>query len=68
MEKRSLNIKIVPKNNIQNDLEYWQSKTAEERLSAAEDLRNHFYIINGFSDIPRIEKIISIRKLNEYTP
>ena len=62
MKKRNLHIKIVQRNQPANDLEYWQSKTPEERFAAAEELRRHFYIMQGYTEIPRIQKVITIRK------
>jgi hypothetical protein len=64
MIKRELNIRIVPMQENANDLAYWQSKTADERFAAAESLRRHFYIISGYDEIPKIQKIITIRKRN----
>jgi hypothetical protein len=64
MKKRNLHIEIVSRNQDTNDLEYWQTKTPEERFAAAEELRRHFYIIQGYTEIPRIKKVITIRKRN----
>ncbi|MFH0977338.1 MAG: hypothetical protein V1874_16280 [Spirochaetota bacterium] len=61
MKKRNLHIKIVPRDKSTDELAYWQSKTPEERFNAAEELRNHFYIISGHTELPRIEKAITIR-------
>ena len=64
MKKRDLHIEIVSRNQSTSDLKYWQSKTPEERFAAAEELRRHFYIMQGCTEIPRIQKVITIRKRN----
>ncbi|MBN2041930.1 MAG: hypothetical protein JW864_17985 [Spirochaetes bacterium] len=67
MKNRNLHIEITRRNEPSNDLEYWQSKTPEERFAAAEELRRHFYVMQGYTEIPRIKKVITIRKRNADT-
>ncbi len=64
MKTRKLHINIISKENKKDDLEYWLAKTPNERFAAAELLREQFYVINGFARLPRIQKVITIRKLN----
>ena len=49
-------------------IEYWKTRTAEERLSAVELLREQFYIIRGMKEIPRMIRntdSVSLRSISE---
>jgi hypothetical protein len=52
--------KISTKDKRNYDLEYWLSKTPEERFAAAEELRNRYkrYLGNAYTGFQRIYKII----------
>jgi len=60
MKKTIRRISIVDKDDVDSAIAYWQEKTPEERLSAVEFLREQYYIILGFDDIPRISKTVKI--------
>jgi hypothetical protein len=38
------------------DRRFWMGKSPEERLDAVEFLREQFYVIQGYSEPPRIQK------------
>ena len=57
-QKRSL--QIVDRDAEDTSLEFWRTKTPEERISAVEFLREQFYLIQGYSEIPRIIKTIKL--------
>lgn len=54
----ALNIVSIKENR---DLEFWLSKSAEERISAVEFLRMQHYCFLGYKSIPRIVPVIHIR-------
>ncbi len=43
--------------------EFWMSKTPEERVEAVETIREHHYQMLGYTETPRIKKIIRIVRL-----
>lgn len=48
-----------------NDLEYWLTKTPQERLSALETMRAH-YILLAYDGIkPPFQRVITFRKLSD---
>lgn len=53
---------IIKRDEKNNDHEFWKGKTAEERLSAVEFLREQCYIIQGYDRRPSIVRKISIRE------
>lgn len=53
--------KILLKDKRNYDLEYWLSKTAEERISAIEFLRQQFYETKDGSP-PRLQRVIRVIK------
>ena len=59
MEKVIRKISLKDKRNY--DLEYWLSKTPEERISAIEFLRKQFYETKDGSS-PRLQRVINIIK------
>jgi hypothetical protein len=61
-------ISIIKRDAENNDLEFWRTKTPEERLSAVEFLREQFYIIQGHDRPPSIIRKISIREPNSENP
>jgi hypothetical protein len=60
MKNKNRHISIVDKDDVDSAIAYWQEKTPEERLSAVEFLREQYYLILGFKDIPRISKTVNI--------
>ena len=55
-------IKIIDREDLSSDRQFWEKKSPEERLSAVEFLREQYYVIQGFESVPRILKDISIRE------
>ncbi|MEW6703125.1 MAG: hypothetical protein AB1298_10475 [Bacteroidota bacterium] len=53
--------KIALKDKHNYDLEYWLSKTPEERISAIEFLRQQFYETENGST-PRLQRVVKIIK------
>jgi len=53
-------IVILDRDDGAKDVLFWKNKTPEERLNAVEILREQYYVIKGYKDIPRIERIIRI--------
>ena len=51
---------IVEKESKKDDLSYWQKKSASDRLSAVEFLREQFYIIQGYQTTPTIIYAINL--------
>jgi hypothetical protein len=45
-----------------DDLEYWLTKTPQERLAAVEQLRINYIIIYGNGIIPRLQRVYRIVK------
>jgi hypothetical protein len=43
------------------DVEYWLSRTPGERIEAVEFLREQLYYIRYVKEIPRIERVITLR-------
>ncbi|HNW27698.1 MAG TPA: hypothetical protein PKN50_04400 [Spirochaetota bacterium] len=53
---------IDSKNEHREDLAYWLSMSPGERISAMETLREQFYALQGYKEIPRLQRVIIIRK------
>ena len=45
------------------DIEYWLSRPAGERIAAVEFLREQLYSIRYGKEIPRIERVITLRDI-----
>jgi hypothetical protein len=52
-------VKIISLRDIQNDFEYWMSKTDVERINAIEFLRNQYIKYNTNVE-PRLQRVCSI--------
>ena len=61
-------ISIIKRDEKNNDNEFWKAKTAEERLSTVEFLREQCYIIQGYDRLPSIIRKISIREPDSENP
>lgn len=61
-------LSIIKRNAENNDVEFWRTKTPEERLSAVEFLREQFYIIQGYDRSPSIIREITIRDSTSENP
>lgn len=53
-------ITILQSENIEADYHYWLQKTPEERTSAVEFLREQYYAIKGYKEIPLLTRVINI--------
>ena len=53
-------IKISKENNMNTDTSkaFWLSKTPEERIEAIETIREHYYLMLGYDNPPRIKRTI----------
>jgi len=61
-------ISIIKRDAENSDVEFWRTKTPEERLSAVEFLREQFYIIQGYDRPPSIIREITIRDSTSENP
>jgi hypothetical protein len=59
---RALAVHIVKKNDNASDLQFWLEKTPQERIDAVEFLRSQYYSLCGCTTIPRITRVIQLRK------
>jgi hypothetical protein len=53
---------IDSKNGPREDLAYWLSRPPVERITAMETFREQFYALQGCKEIPRLQRVITIRK------
>jgi hypothetical protein len=60
LKEKKRYISIVDRDDVNSDIAYWREKTPEDRLSAVEFLREQYYLILGFDDIPRISKTVNV--------
>jgi len=51
---------LADSNNVSSDLEYWLSRTVEERFSAVEILRRQVY-----GDSERLQRVVRVAKLSQ---
>jgi hypothetical protein len=54
--------KIEEVNDDEETLSYWLSKTPEERMNAMGELHKQQIIIQGYKNIPGIEKVVKKKK------
>ena len=57
-------IRISTFEGTDNDYEYWQTKTPEERVHALEHIRQQ-YIIGKYGTMPKLERVFTIVKRKE---
>ncbi|MCB1173669.1 MAG: hypothetical protein KDK39_08895 [Leptospiraceae bacterium] len=60
-------LRILTKEDPDEDRTYWQSKSPAERLAAVELLRRNYYACLGYTELPRLQKVITIRKRDAAT-
>jgi hypothetical protein len=60
MQKRNLVIRISSKEDEGATRLFWKDKTPEERLAAVEFLREQYYVIRGYKEIPRLIKKLHV--------
>ena len=53
-------IKLTGLHDLSDSKKFWMSKSPEERIEAVETIREHYYSMLGYSETPRIKKIIKI--------
>jgi hypothetical protein len=56
MQKRNLVIRTSSKEDEAATRQFWLDKTPEERLDAVEFLREQYYVIRGYREVPRLIK------------
>ncbi len=54
MDKKSLPIVILDRDDPASDIEFWRKKSPEERLDAVEFLREQCYLAMGIQGQPRL--------------
>ena len=59
--RENMAVHIIKKSDCSSDLQFWLQKTPQERINAVEFLRSQYYSLSGYTDIPRITKIIQFR-------
>jgi hypothetical protein len=47
---------------VEDEKKYWQSKTPEERLAAAESLRKRYMKLKGIDADQRLQRVFTITK------
>jgi hypothetical protein len=47
---------------VEDEKKYWQSKTPEERLAAAESLRKRYMKLKGIDADKRLQRVFTITK------
>jgi hypothetical protein len=57
-----MNINILDKEDEEGTRLFWKTKSAEERLSAVEFLREQLYLVNGLDEVPTIVLHIQVLK------
>lgn len=60
MDKKSLPIVILDREDPARDIEFWRKKTPEERLDAVEFLREQCYLAMGLQEVPRLVRELRI--------
>ena len=53
-------ISIQDAGSQDDSVSFWKTKTPEERVEALETIREHYYSMLGYTEPPRIKKIIKI--------
>ena len=53
-------MKLADRDNTSGDLEYWLSRTPQERFSAVEILRRQVY-----GDSERLQRVVTVTKLSK---
>jgi Arc/MetJ family transcription regulator len=64
LKKRKV-VRVLDHEPSASDLNYWMTKTPEERLDTVEFLREQFYAIQGYRKIPRIKKVVNMVEMGE---
>lgn len=61
-KRRDWPVNIVSRFEKSNDLQFWLSKSPEERIEAVEILRNQYYAMSNYKSPPRFIPHLEIRK------
>lgn len=65
MEKH---LERVAMNKASGDVSYWLRKSHDERMAALEFLRRQLYLVQGFTTMPRMEKVLHRRPMKRDVP
>jgi len=60
MDKKSLPVAILDRENATDDVEFWKKKTPEERLDTVEFLRGQCYLAMGIKEAPRLVRELRV--------
>jgi len=60
MDRSAFPIRVLEKEDEEENRLFWNNKSPEERLSAVEFLREQYYAIRGYRCIPSIVREIRI--------
>jgi len=60
MDKQALPILILDREDDTHDVEFWNTKTPEERLDAVEFLREQCYLAMGIQEAPRLVRELRV--------
>ena len=55
--RRDLAVRIINNKDNSSDLQFWKTKTPQERIDAVEFLRSQYYSLCGYTTIPRITEL-----------
>ncbi len=56
-------IMISEQDNGTDSRSFWMSKTPAERVEAVETIREHYYSMLGYTEPPRIKKIMKLIRI-----
>lgn len=56
-------ITILKQDGEKDSRSFWMSKTPEERVEAVETIREHYYSLLGYTEPPRIKKIMKLIRM-----
>jgi hypothetical protein len=62
MSKQNRLIRVVDREDDESARLFWKNKSPEERLSAVEFLREQYYVIQGYKDMPRLMRKIRVKE------
>ena len=54
---------ISEQDNGTDSRSFWMSKTPAERVEAVETIREHYYSMLGYTEPPRIKKIMKLIRI-----
>jgi len=57
-------ITLSEEDNGKDSRSYWMSRTPEERVEAVETIREHYYSMLGYTEPPRMKKIMKLVRID----